>query len=163
MSLIGSIVVTVISVIALIGIWHIIEHKQELKTRISFRETMNLTDLPIITFYNNGRKLNFILDTGSNRSVLNIRELGNCVYQKLNSTNELLGMDGIPREVENISLILSYNKREYAEVFQAVDISSALDGYKKESGVNVHGILGNTFFLKYRYILDFNDLVAYQK
>lgn len=163
MSLIGSIVVTVISVIALIGIWHIIEHKQELKTRISFRETMNLTDLPIITFYNNGRKLNFILDTGSNRSVLNIRELGNCVYQKLNSTNELLGMDGIPREVENISLILSYNKREYAEVFQAVDISSALDSYKKESGVNVHGILGNTFFLKYRYILDFNDLVAYQK
>lgn len=163
MSLIGSIVVTVISVIALIGIWHIIEHKQELQTRISFRETMNLTDLPIITFYNNGRKLNFILDTGSNRSVLNIRELGNCVYQKLNSTNELLGMDGIPREVENISLILSYNKREYVEVFQAVDISSALDGYKKESGVNVHGILGNTFFLKYRYILDFNDLVAYQK
>ena len=32
---------------------------------------------------------------------------------------------------------------------------------KLEYGINLHGILGSTFFQKYRYVLNFDELVAY--
>ena len=34
-------------------------------SEISFREAMDLAELPVITFYNGDRKINFLLDTGS--------------------------------------------------------------------------------------------------
>ena len=35
-------------------------------SEISFREAMDLAELPVITFYNGDKKINFLLDTGSN-------------------------------------------------------------------------------------------------
>ena len=32
---------------------------------------------------------------------------------------------------------------------------------KKEYGVTIHGLLGTGFFQKYKYVLDFNEMVAY--
>ena len=37
-------------------------------SEISFREAMDLAELPVITFYNGDKKINFLLDTGSNIS-----------------------------------------------------------------------------------------------
>ena len=53
--------------------------------------------------------------------------------------------------------------RNYSEDFQVLDIQNAIDQVKSESGVNMIGILGSEFFRKYKYILDFNELVAYSK
>ena len=39
--------------------------------KISFRESMDLVQLPIVTFMNNGKKLNFLLDTGASYSSIN--------------------------------------------------------------------------------------------
>ena len=48
--------------------------------KISFKETLDLTDLPIVTFEQNGNKINFLLDTGANRSVINKAILSNYTY-----------------------------------------------------------------------------------
>ena len=129
--------------------------------KISFKETLALTDLPIVTFSNNNNKLHFVLDTGSNRSIINARELEICKYHKLDGTNKIHGMDGISREVVNVRMSLMYNDKEFEDVFQVTDMSGAFDSWTQETGITIHGILGNTFFTKYRYLIDFDELAAY--
>lgn len=131
--------------------------------KISFKESLDLTDLPIVTFMHNNRKFNFLLDTGASRSILNARESKFCTYKNLEDANKLTGLDGIERTVGNILMEVSYKDNTYSEVFQVADMAVLCDDIKQETGVNVHGILGNAFFQKYKYVLDFNELVAYSK
>lgn len=137
--------------------------KKEINSRMSFKEALDLTSLPIVTFENNGRKINFLLDTGASKSIINVSELSTCKYENAEGTSILTGIDGIPRETENVKLILSYNNKEYVDVFQKTDMSSSFDVIKRSTGVNIHGILGTAFFNKYKYILDFDKLIAYSK
>ena len=101
--------------------------KKEINSRISFKEALDLTSLPIVTFENNGRKINFLLDTGASKSIINVSELSTCKYENAEGTSILTGIDGIPRETENVKLILSYNNKEYVDVFQKTDMSSSFD------------------------------------
>ena len=41
-------------------------------------------------------------------------------------------------------------------------LENAFSTIEQESGIKLHGILGNRFFEKYRYILDFKELIAYR-
>ena len=40
------------------------------KTKISFKESLDLVELPVITFMNNNKKLNLLIDSGSDISYL---------------------------------------------------------------------------------------------
>lgn len=133
------------------------------KVNISFKESMDLTELPIITFYNNNTKLNFILDTGANTSAIDSKCLTNINYKPTNSTVDVIGIEGTPQRVELIDVSLKYKDREYKDTFQVVDLSKPFSKIKKDTGVNLSGILGNKFFTKYKYILDFDNLIAYSK
>lgn len=42
-------------------------------------------------------------------------------------------------------------------------MSGAFAQLKSMYGIQIHGILGTSFFQKYRYVLDFAELTAYQK
>ena len=53
----------------------IMQNYNRKKVKMSFKESMNLTELPIVTFYNGTNKLNFLLDTGSNLCVINSNSL----------------------------------------------------------------------------------------
>jgi hypothetical protein len=124
---------------------------------------MDLVSLPVITFKNKGRKLNLLLDTGSNNSVLNERELEGCVYTDTNAVGTLSGLEGEKRQVNYVTMELEYLDNKFITNFQITDMSKALDTIKQESGVMIHGILGNAFFEKYKYIIDFEKLIAYSK
>lgn len=130
---------------------------------MSFRESMDLTDLPIVTFYNNGRKFNFLLDTGATMSVIDSNALNNLKYIKSEDSGALFGMEGNKIEVSYIKASLEYKEEEYEEEFQVVDMSAAFGQIKTESGVNLSGILGSLFFKRYQYVLDFESLIAYSK
>lgn len=150
--------------VCILGVSVLIERRRSNKhNRISFKETLALTDLPIVTFYNNGNKLHFVLDTGSNRSVINSRELVNCKYRKLDGSNTLHGMDGVLREVTNVAMPLEYNGNEYMDIFQVTDMSPSFDSWTSDTGITIHGIIGNTFFTKYRSLIDFDELAFYTK
>ena len=60
-------------------------------------------------------------------------------------------------------MTISYKEQDFTSDFCVMDLSAAFDNVKNESGVTVHGILGNSFFTKYKYVLDFDELVAYNK
>lgn len=137
--------------------------KQSKRVNMSFKEAMDLTNLPIVTFYQGDKKFNFLLDTGSSLSVINQSALEFITHTASNNTGNLFGVDGVKREVSYVSIDLSYKNNNYTEEFQVLDMQNAIDQVKAESGVNMIGIIGSEFFRKYRYILDFNELVAYSK
>ena len=130
-------------------------------SKMSFRESMDLTELPVVTFYNGTNKLNFLLDTGSNMCVINSRNIKSLSYTKLNGGGTIHGMEGNIVGVEYISMDFTYNDKLYTSTFQVVDMQDAFDIVKQESGVTIHGILGSKFFEEYKYVLDFKELIAY--
>lgn len=133
------------------------------KDAMSFREAMDLTNLPIVTFYQGDKKFNFLLDTGATLSVINQAALESITHTTINGTGELYGVDGVKREVSYASINLAYKNKDYTEEFQVLDMQEAIDQVKAESGVNMVGIIGSEFFRKYKYVLDFDELVAYSK
>lgn len=133
------------------------------KVEMSFRESMNLTELPIVTFYNGSTKLNFLLDTGANLCVINSRIIDSLNYKKLDEKGSIFGMEGNSVDIDYISMDFTYNNKSYSSSFQVVDMQEAFDRIKQESGVTVHGILGSKFFEEYKYVLDFKELIAYTK
>ena len=138
--------------------------KKEINSRMSFKESLDLTELPIVTFYQGDKKLNFMLDSGSNLSIIDINAVNNLKleYVKLNKVNSILGINGETRDAGFVNMKFYYKHLKFDYDFQYLDLSNVVNSLKQD-GVTIHGILGNQFFTKYKYVLDFNDLIAYSK
>lgn len=161
-----SLIFDIVFIILLVSICAILAHfvcdkRKPNLNKMSFRETMDLCDLPIVTFLNNGNKFNFLLDTGASKSVINTEVLQSMSYKEANISGNVYGMDGKRYETSYVNVLLNYRGREYEEEFQVLDMSAPFGNLKNDFGINVHGILSSAFFEKYRYILDYNELVAY--
>ena len=125
------------------------DHKRNDEPHMSFKESMDLVELPIITFYNNGKKLNFLLDTGANNSIINKSVIKDLDYKECTENLDTFGIDGEVKSSMPTCTILN--------------MDSAFRQVKEDSGVQLHGILGSLFFQKYKYVIDFKSLVAYIK
>lgn len=132
-------------------------------SRFSFRETMDLCNLPVITFVVNNRKLNFILDTGADHSVINKSIADEISLDKLDKKGKAYGMEGNYKPIEYANVVFEYNGHKYPDTVLIVDMNNAFSNLKNKYGVNIHGLLGNGFFRKYEYMLDFQKLIAYSK
>ena len=139
------------------------EHeRQELaKKNMSFIESINLTGLPIITFHNNGHPVNMVLDTGSNVCIINKNVLTNLKYEVGEEHTGVIGLNGEAEAGNTVFLPLTYKDWEFDFECWTTDLSEMVSSMKKEYGVTIHGLLGTGFFQKYKYILDFNSMVAY--
>ncbi len=140
------------------------EHQRQIlaKKNMSFLESLNLTGLPIISFTNNGKTVNMVLDTGSNVCIINKKTLKDLNHEV--SEEFHVGVTGISGESEGgiiVTLPLAYRDMEFDFECYVNDLSDTMDTIKKEYGVTIHGILGTGFFTKYKYILDFNSMIAY--
>lgn len=160
-------VLKIVFVLLLVGVATIVAHFVDLARKktsydsMSFRETMDLCELPIVTFINNGKKLNFLLDTGASKSVIHSGALEGLTYRDTNKSGDIYGIDGKRRDASFINMSIGYKGKDYDEEFQSIDMSIPFSNLKADFGVNLHGILSSTFFQKYKYILDFDELVAY--
>jgi predicted aspartyl protease len=130
-------------------------------SEISFREAMDLAELPVITFYNGDKKINFLLDTGSNISYLNESIVSSLVTESTGEESNIIGIEGNKVNCKICKMIIRRKKQEFEEEFSIADLDKAFSIVKKESGVQIHGILGSRFFEKYKYVLDFKDYIAY--
>ena len=133
------------------------------KEPISFKQGFDLTDLPIITLYQKDKKFNFILDTGANDSVIDASILKDMYYEPLELETHFFGVEGDKKGAQLCKIILSYKDVEYINDYVISDMSKPFGHIKKETGVTLHGLLGSKFFNKYKYVLDFDALIAYSK
>lgn len=137
--------------------------KQKKRENMSFREAMDLVELPIITFYNKDTKLNFLLDTGSDLSYINKSVLFSLEYKEVNESMNIISVGGNSQSLGCCDMTVTYKNQEFINRFYVSDLDEAFRAIKAETGVQIHGILGSKFFTKYKYILDFENLIAYSK
>ena len=133
-------------------------------SKISFKEAMDLVELPVVTFYNGDKKLNFLLDTGSNISQINSSILPLLDYKKIEGKDmDVTGIEGNKVNTEFCEMTITYKGQEFVGDFCIHNLDDAFAIVKEESGVQIHGILGSLFFQKYKYVFDFESLIAYSK
>lgn len=132
-------------------------------SKISFKEAMDLVELPVVTFYNGDKKLNFLLDTGSNVSHINSSIIPLLVHEKTDKEMNTIGIEGNKVINQFCKMSVTYKNQVFEEEFSIADLDEAFSVVKQESGVQIHGILGSKFFERYKYVLDFKELIAYIK
>ena len=136
------------------------------KNTMSFRESMDLTSVPVVTFLmNNNIKFNFLFDTGSDTSYLSVSsfELIKDSLTKVNAKTSVTGLGGIEDAVL-YKTEFSYKGKKYEDIFGVLEgLDASFSNIKRASGVSINGILGSKFFEKYKYVLDFKNLIAYTK
>ena len=159
------IIIKVLSILILAGFAGYLGNKLSLanKNQVSFREAYDLTGLPIVTFKQGKNKFNLLVDTGSTKSVVLPSLLEVIKSIDLNEGGTIFGMEGNVINTSYVNIDFKLHKNEYSEKFQVVDMSSAFNSIKQDTGVTIHGILGNSFFENYGYVIDFKDFIAYSK
>lgn len=129
--------------------------------QISFKESLDLAALPIVTFYQGDKKYNFLLDTGSTMNIIDKGSKLEYVLEKEQST--ITGVNGTSVEASYAKVNLFYKQKEFITTVQVTDMAEAFSFVKQETGITLHGILGNNFFTEYGYILDYYNMIAYPK
>lgn len=132
-------------------------------TALSFRSAIELTDLPIVTFYHGRKKLNMLLDTGSSENIISKEHLESVYFTQTGEKRPVFGIDGIITYDEVVNTTISYKGLKFDISVLSTDMKEAFDIIKKEYGVTIHGILGSGFFTRYKYVLDFDKLMFYKK
>lgn len=159
-----GIVVSILALIIVGAVVYYIFKREVIKGRsLSFSSSMDLVELPVVTFYSGHRKLNMLLDTGSSECILNSEVLDSLVYEEKEYQKPIMGMEGNVVMNKVVTTTISYSGLKFNHTFIAVDMSSAFGKIKEESGVTIHGILGSDFFSRYKYVLDFDKLMFYKK
>lgn len=136
---------------------------QMLNKNISFLETLKLTGFPVITFENNGVVINMILDTGSSASIIDATLLSNLKHEVLEADTHIFGLSGTTKDGTYAKVPLTYKSKTYTINMAVIDMSDTFSKMKEHFGLSIHGILGTDFFSKYKYVLDFDKMVAYSK
>ena len=131
--------------------------------KMSFRESMDLAEMPVVTFYQGDKKFNFLLDTGSNYSHISKEAAKEIQGETMEAQAKVSGIgEGTTSGVCRTTL--SYKGDNYDIDLSITDhLTDAFAAIKAETGVQVHGLIGNQFFQKHKYVLDFEELVAYTK
>ena len=164
MILILGIVGVVILVLVIVFIINTIDDiRKRNNSKISFKEAMDLVELPVVTFYNGDTKLNFLLDTGSNVSYINSSIIPLLVHEKTDKEMNTIGIEGNKVSNQFCKMSVTYKNQVFEEEFSIADLDEAFGVVKQESGVQIHGILGSKFLERYKYVLDFKELTAYIK
>lgn len=131
--------------------------------KLSFKESIDSLTIPIVTLFNNDKAFNFVVDTGANYSVINAEYLKLFDAKILKGiTGKVYGINGDPQDVYYARIQLSQYNDNFVEEFQVFDIQSMCDNLKEENGVEIAGILGSSFFQRYKFIIDFNELNMYR-
>lgn len=131
----------------------------------SLKEGMDLLEVPIITMKNGDKEVNFLLDTGSNKSHFNSRVIHSFVEYEFfkDDTSIVTTGGGTVNGGGWVRIPLQYKKQSFTEDFLLLDLQESFESVYEESGVQIHGILGCDFFRKYGFIFDFDDMVFYRK
>ena len=157
--------ILVATIIAAACIVYKAANKVDNKNSISFMETFNLTEIPIVTFLAGDAKINFLLDTGASKSFISPSASKLIVGKEAIGSMDVISATGTENMTcKMIETVLSYKDRDYeVKLFVNKGLETSFKDLKAEKGVVLHGVLGADFLDKYSYVLDFEKYLAYPK
>ena len=128
---------------------------------ISFSiQTLGLPVIPVKLFNEENHSL-LLVDTGSDRSIMDI-----AVYNHFKDkiTNSEQGQNIITTNGKTSSTLTAQftfaidDTQKYTESFTCMDCSTGFNQIEKETGYQLHGILGTDFLVKHQWKIDFEKL-----
>ena len=129
----------------------------------SFSQGFTSPNIPIATFHQGDKEINFIIDTGSDDNVINREALKEIKHEMVEHSGTLAGVGGVFK-VEACNITFQHGKDSFSTKFLIADhLQQAFDDIKKAHAIHLHGMLGSKFLMSNNIVLDFNNLVAYNK
>lgn len=113
--------------------------------------------LPIVEGNLNGRKANFLLDTGASISILDLKEakkygvvVGGTIDMNVG------GYGGVTNDLNSLTNVnLFLGSEQMKDKFDGKDIEYLIKAIKSNTGVSIIGIIGNNNITSSNLILDF--------
>ena len=120
---------------------------------------LSKTGLPLILSEDN---VCFIIDTGATNNTL-----FHLVYENfkdklkvLDDTLTVIGIDGVKHETPIIEATFNFGGEDYTSSFSVLDATDAVMTVQEESGIQIHGVLGTSFFVENKWVIDFKTCVV---
>ena len=158
-------IIVILLVLVLIGVVVRVFDRDKNYDKISFKETMDLLNVPIISFTCKGKKLHFLLDTGSSYSHISPETL-ELLKIKPNDIEDVktVGAGTTFQNNKHCELVMFYKQEPYnASFIVTSQLSKQIEIIKRDFNIDMHGILGGDFLDNYNYVIDFKEFIAYSK
>lgn len=122
--------------------------------------SIGLPVIPVKLFNEENHSL-LLVDTGSDRSIMDI-----AVYNHFKDkiTNSEQGQNIITTNGQTSSTLIAQfiftidDTLKYSELFTCMDCSTGFNQIQKETGYQLHGVLGTDFLVKHQWKIDFERL-----
>lgn len=129
----------------------------------SFSKGFVSPNIPIATFYQDGKELNFIIDTGSDDNVISEEALEGIKYEKLEHQGTLAGVGGV-YDVEACKISFQHDNETFTTTFLiSPTLKEAFENIREAHAIHLHGMIGSKFLISNNIVLDFNKLEAHSK
>ena len=122
---------------------------------------LSKTGLPLIVAKLFDNDICLMLDTGSNRNIIDHRIYDHFKerLKQPETSSEVYTLNGVSPGI-SIDIPFSFEKNDYLEPFICSEMMDTVDKINEESGIQIHGLLGNQFFLKHGWVLDFEKVTV---
>lgn len=130
-------------------------------TNYSLKYGLEKIGLPLIVT-SSKPNLCFLIDTGATHNIVFSYVYNGMqhIFSPTQSSSTMIGIDGMERETEQVSATISFDDKEVSTTFSVLEATEAVTRVQKESGIQIHGILGIPFLTQNKWILDFNKLTV---
>ena len=124
---------------------------------------LSKTGLPLIVAKIFDHDICLMLDTGSNRNIIDHRIYDHFKdkIKQSNTPSEVHTLNGASAGI-TVDVPFSFEEHDYLEPFLCTETGDTFDKIHDEDGIQIHGILGNHFFLKHGWVLDFERIEVYK-
>lgn len=127
--------------------------------KLPIEYSLNKLGLPLIVT-SSKPNLCFLIDTGATHNIVfsYVYEEISQNFSALQDTYCIMGIEGTQQEVSQVETSISFDNKESRVTFSVIEANAAILQIQKESGIQIHGILGIPFLTQNKWILDFNNL-----
>lgn len=155
----GYLILLIVLILFLACLAIVVFKKKDSIDSVSFKDSFEKSNLPIITLYNDCYALNFLIDTGSTFSCIDTHTLKYLHYTNTNASREVVTVNGV-NESPVILMTINDSTDCVEELFTVVDMGNS---NSINDGITIHGILGSTFCKRANFVIDYNELKVYSK
>ncbi len=130
-------------------------------------EIVSLKSKPIVVGYLNGKKAYFLLDTGSDLTIINKNAARKYGFKLITNYNNKLieGLGSTNTEIKRVGgIFLKMNDAHINTKFYAFNLNNIVRSLELKTQKQIVGIIGSDVMKKYNFSIDFgNKLVHFQE
>lgn len=101
-----------------------------------------------------------LIDTGATHNIVfsYVYEEFPKYFSALQDASCLMGIEGTQQRTSQVEAFIFFDNRDSIVTFSVMETNEAILQIQKESGIQIHGILGIPFLTQNKWILDFKNL-----